>query len=182
VLAEVGQTRQVGPEAPRPGASRITSGAQRWRRATVAAVAAAVVAVAGTWTVMDSRLHQEQGQVQALRSERERIYAVMNAKDVLMRGADLPGGGRIAAAVSASEGAGVAMLAGLPDPPSGDIYQMWLIASGKATSAVILPTGVNGGTMLFNWVPGADTFGITIEPAGGSQSPTMNPLAVINLS
>jgi hypothetical protein len=36
--------------------------------------------------------------------------------------------------------------------------------------------------MLFNWVPGADTFGITIEPAGGSQSPTMSPLAVINLS
>jgi hypothetical protein len=99
-----------------------------------------------------------------------------------MRGADLPGGGRIAAAVSASEGAGVAMLAGLPNAPSGEVYEMWLIASGKATPAVILPTGVNGGTMLFDWVPGADTFGITREPAGGSQTPTMSPLAVITLS
>jgi anti-sigma-K factor RskA len=183
VLAEVGRTRQVGPELPRPAVSRPTSGERRWRRIAVGAVAAAVVAVTATFVVMDSRLNAEQGQVQTLRSERERIYAVMNAKDVRMRGADMPDGGRIAAAVSSSERAGVAMLAGLPTPPSGQIYQMWLITgSGTATSAVVLPTGVNGGTMLFDYTPGLDTFGITREPEGGSTAPTMAPLVKVVLS
>jgi hypothetical protein len=60
---------------------------------------------------------------------------------------------------------------------------MWLItASGTATSAVVLPTGVNGGTMLFDYRPGEDTFGITREPAGGSAAPTMAPLAKVVLS
>jgi len=188
VLAAVSRTPQIAPAEPartseRPvRASSITAGERRWRRIAVAAVAAAVVAIAGTWVVMDSRLRDERSQVGALRSERERIYAVMNAKDVLMRGADLPGGGRIAAAVSPSERAGVAMLAGLPVPPGGEVYQMWLIGGGKANSAVVLPVGVSGGTMLFDWVPGADTFGITIEPAGGSASPTTAPLGTIALS
>jgi anti-sigma-K factor RskA len=184
VLAEVSRTRQLPPEEPEPRrvTSTITTGERRWRRIAVAAVAAAVVAIAGTWVVMDSRLRDERAQVGALRSERERIYAVMNAKDVLMRGTDLPGGGRIAAAVSNSEHAGVAMLAGLPVPPRGEVYQMWLIDGGNASSAVVLPVGVIGGTMLFEWEPGADAFGITIEPAGGSKSPTMAPLGTIALS
>jgi hypothetical protein len=193
VLAEVSRTPQLTAARPRPTAAAATpiapaapitpatAGERRWRRAAVAAIAAGVVAVAGTWAAMDSRLHREQGQVQTLRSERDRIYAVMNAKDVLMRGADLPGGGRMAAAVSASQREGVAMLAGLPAAPAGEVYQMWVITGTKATSAVVLQPGVSGGTMLFAWVPGSDQFGITIEPAGGSAAPTMNPIATIGL-
>ncbi len=52
----------------------------------------------------------------------------MKAKDVMMGGADLPDGGRIAAAVSVTERAGVAMLAGLSNPPAGLTYQMWVAA------------------------------------------------------
>jgi anti-sigma factor RsiW len=180
VLAEVSRTPQLGPATSRT--HTVPAGERRWRRAALAAIAAGLVAIAGTWAVMDSRLSEERSRVQALQYERARIYAVMNAEDVRMRGTDMPGGGRIAAAVSNSEQAGVAMLAGLPAPPSGEVYQMWLIGGGNSTSAVVLQPGVSGGTMLFSWEPGFDRFGITIEPEGGSATPTRNLIATINLA
>lgn len=187
VLAAVRHTRQLPPEvggarrrdrADLPG----TRAERNWRRATVAAVAAAAVAVVGVWGVMDQRVRDERRQVQVLQADRDRIYDVMNARDVRMRGADMPGGGRLAAAVSDSQHAGVAMFAGLPTPPAGETYQMWLITGGDAASALVLPVGTLGGTALFGWTPGADTFGITVEPAGGSAKPTMQPLTTIALS
>jgi hypothetical protein len=182
VLAAVAQTRQVGPAGQAPHDTAPAARAERWRRATLGVAAAAVLAVVATWAVMDQRLSDEQTQVRALRSERERIYAVMNAKDVQMRGADLPTGGRIAAAVSDTERGGVAMLAGLSSPPAGQIYQMWVVTGGTSTPAAKLPAGVYGGTLVFDWTPGASAFSITREPEQGSRTPTTVPLATINLS
>lgn len=198
VLAAIGQTRQVGPAdppGPGPGADRSgpsewrrgrrpspsTRSDQRWRRATLATAAAAVVAIAGTWAVMDERVRHAQSQVNALRADRERIYAVMNAKDVTMLGANLPDGGRLAAAVSPTRREGVAMFAGLSPLPPDRTYEMWLIAGDKKTKALLLPSGVLGGTALFDYNPDSDAFAITEEPVQGSNSPTMDPLAVITL-
>jgi anti-sigma-K factor RskA len=74
------------------------------------------------------------------------------------------------------------MYAGLPTLPAGQTYQMWIIAGGVPTSAVVLPVGVSGGTSLFPLVSGADTFAITREPASGSPAPTSDPLATVSLS
>lgn len=182
VLAAASQTRQVGPTEHAPRDTTPAVRAERWRRATLGVAAAAVLAVAATWVVMDQRLSDEQAQVQSLRTERERIYAVMNAKDVQMRGADLPSGGRIAAAVSDTERGGVAMLAGLSSPPAGQTYQMWVVKGDTATSAGVLPAGMYGGTLAFDWTPGASAFSITREPEAGSSRPTLPALATINLS
>jgi len=210
VLAAIGQTRQVGPVDPQaPGLAALRSAAngrsaandrpaandrgrsrrpaqssrgdQRWRRATLATAAAAVVAIAGTWAVMDARVRHAQSQVNALQADRERIYAVMNAKDVTMLGANLPDGGRLAAAVSPTQREGVAMFAGLPPLPADRTYEMWLIAGDRKTKALLLPTGVLGGTALFDYNPDSDAFAITEEPAQGSNTPTMAPLATIVL-
>jgi len=206
VLAAIGQTRQLGPADPpapglgagpsafRPAArpasgdrprsrtrSASSRGDQRWRRATLATIAAAVVAIAGTWAIMDERLNHAQSQVNSLQADRERIYAVMNAKDVTMLGANLPDGGRLAAAVSPTQREGVAMFAGLPPLPADRTYEMWLVTGDKKTKALLLPTGVLGGTALFDYNPDSDAFAITEEPAHGSNTPTMDPLATIAL-
>jgi len=183
VLAEVSRAPQVPRQREQLRITIAPVGrADRWRRAALGIAAAAVLAVAGIWVVMDRQVAAQQTQVHTLKSERDRIYAVMNARDVVMRGADLPSGGRIAAAVSDSEHGGVAMLAGLSRPPAGQTYQMWVLTDGKATSAAVLPAGIEGGTLAFDWTPGATGFGITREPVGGSLAPTMTPLATINLS
>lgn len=198
VLAAISQTRQGGPAdppAPGPVADRSASGGrrrvrkpsppnrgdQRWRRATLATAAAAVVAVAGTWAVMDQRVRHAQSEVSALQADREHIYAVMNAKDVSMLGANLPDGGRLAAAVSPTEREGVAMFAGLPPLPADRTYEMWLITGDKKTKALLLPAGVLGGTALFDYNPDSDQFAITDEPARGSDTPTTQVLASIAL-
>lgn len=185
VLTEVNRTRQASPA--KKATREVDAGAraaQRWRRATVASIAAAVLAVVGTWAWMNDALNDERGRVSALQANQDRIYAVMNARDVVMRGANLPKGGRVAAAVSAEEHGGVAMIAGLALPPAGEVYQMWLMSGPKAlSSALVIPPDATGGTMLFDkWVPGADTIGITVEPSGGSPSPTSAPLTTFKLA
>jgi anti-sigma-K factor RskA len=187
VLAEVSRTRQASPaknRKERPEVAADLRAAQRWRRATVASIAAAVLAVVGVWAGMNQQLRDKDSQVAALQADRERIYAVMNAKDVIMRGNNLPDGGRVAAAVSASQKGGVAMIAGLALPPRGEVYQMWLMDGAKAlSSALVIPADATGGTMLFDkWVPGADTIGVTLEPSGGSTSPTSAPLTTFKLA
>jgi hypothetical protein len=58
---------------------------------------------------------------------------------------------------------------------------MWLVTGDKKTKALLLPTGVLGGTALFDYNPDSDAFAITEEPAHGSNTPTMDPLATIAL-
>ncbi|MCP2322287.1 anti-sigma-K factor RskA [Hamadaea flava] len=184
VLTAIKQTPQLPRQRQAPIVVRIPplKSAERWRRAALAIAATAVLAVGGLYAVLNHQLSAQQNQVQTLKSERDRIYAVMNARDVVMKGADMPDGGRIAAAVSASEHGGVAMLAGLRQPPAGQTYQMWVFTNGTPTSAAILPVGIEGGTLAFDWQPGSTAFGITREPVGGSPAPTMAPLATVNLS
>jgi anti-sigma factor RsiW len=184
VLADVSRTRQASPTSKPQREVTAGTRAAQWRRATVASIAAAVLAVVGTWAVMNDKLNEERTRVTALQADRDRIYAVMNAKDVVMRGGNLPSGGRVAAAVSAQERGGVAMLAGLAIPPGGEVYQMWLMSGTEAlSSALVVPAGLTGGTMLFDkWVPGANAIGVTLEPSGGSESPSSDPLTTFALA
>jgi hypothetical protein len=65
---------------------------------------------------------------------------------------------------------------GMPDPPAGKTYELWLDHEGQG----MVPAGLMGGgtqQVLFNGDP-ADAIGagITIEPAGGSEEPTTKPM------
>ena len=75
---------------------------------------------------------------------------------------------------------------GLPSPPSGRVYQVWLKRPGRApqpTSALFMPSGEGAATAT---VPGplddVEQVLVTAEPAGGSPSPTRQPLVVAELS
>ncbi|WP_284652145.1 anti-sigma factor [Flavobacterium terrisoli] len=69
--------------------------------------------------------------------------------------------------------------AGLPEPPEGMVYQVWALKLEPLT-----PTSIG---LLENFTAensmfkvdnnaGAEAFGITLEPAGGSKSPTLEKL------
>ncbi|HYN97908.1 MAG TPA: anti-sigma factor, partial [Pilimelia sp.] len=92
-------------------------------------------------------------------------------------GAPRTGGGRVTLVVSPSRDAAVALLTGLPDPGAGKAYQMWVIDGTEATSAGVLAAGETSARWLLAGVRGADAFGVTVEPAGGSGKPTL-PVAV----
>jgi hypothetical protein len=69
---------------------------------------------------------------------------------------------------------------GLPAPPEGKVYQVWSLKLDPLTptSIGLLEDFANNSTKLFevNNVNEAEGFGITLEPEGGSKTPTMEQL------
>ena len=70
--------------------------------------------------------------------------------------------------------------AGLPEPPQGMVYQVWALKLNPLTptSIGLLENFDANDQKLFavNNADQAEAFGITLEPAGGSLTPTMNQL------
>jgi anti-sigma-K factor RskA len=70
--------------------------------------------------------------------------------------------------------------AGLPEPPEGKVYQVWALKLNPLTptSIGLLDNFTADSQRIFTLdkASGAEAFGITLEPAGGSQSPTMAQL------
>lgn len=73
--------------------------------------------------------------------------------------------------------------AGLPQPPEGMVYQVWALQFNplRPTSIGLLDDFNSNATKIFSVenANNAQAFGITLEPAGGSASPTMEQLYVI---
>ena len=84
--------------------------------------------------------------------------------------------------VSRSRDAAVAGLEGLPDPGEGRVYQLWMIPAGDPAS-VARPVGevpsAAAPTARLVTVGDATSFGVTIEPEGGSLRPTLSNLVTL---
>ncbi|TQD39116.1 anti-sigma factor [Haloflavibacter putidus] len=69
---------------------------------------------------------------------------------------------------------------GLPEPPEGMVYQVWSLRLDPLTptSVGLLEAFETNDSKLFRVAeaPSAEAFGITLEPAGGSKTPTMDKL------
>ena len=73
------------------------------------------------------------------------------------------------------------MPSGLPEPPEGMVYQVWSLKLKPAltpTSIGLLSDFTTENNKLFavSNTGNAEAFGITLEPTGGSKSPTMEQL------
>ncbi len=71
-------------------------------------------------------------------------------------------------------------VSGLPSPPEGKVYQVWALKLSPLTptSIGVLNEFSANNTKLFKVesAQDAEAFGITLEPAGGSSSPTLEQL------
>ncbi|PQJ78467.1 anti-sigma factor [Polaribacter porphyrae] len=69
---------------------------------------------------------------------------------------------------------------GLPEPPKGKVYQVWSLKLSPLTptSLGILDTFTADANKIFTITNAneSEAFGITLEPAGGSKSPTLEQL------
>ena len=73
------------------------------------------------------------------------------------------------------------VLDGVTSLPGDQTYELWYINEGGATPAgTVDATGTGPVTkVLHGELQAGDTIGITVEPAGGSESPTTDPIAAI---
>ncbi|MDG4821391.1 anti-sigma factor [Asanoa sp. WMMD1127] len=166
VFAEVSRTRQEAPIPAKPVARP-----QRSRRLVTAAAAVLLAAAAatGTFAVQERRLDEQRVQAQA---ESARITEVLAAPDAVLRSATLTSGGRLTAVTSATRDETVLTLTA--DRPAGAdrTYQLWMLDGTTATNAGVLAPDVTTTTQLISGTAAADGFAVSIEPAGGSPTPT----------
>jgi anti-sigma-K factor RskA len=92
------------------------------------------------------------------------------------------GDGRVTVVTAASQNDAVAVLANLPAPGPGHAYQLWVIRDSNPRSVGVLAPGRTDATELFSGVRGAQAFGVSREPAGGSVQPTPPLVAQLPLA
>jgi anti-sigma-K factor RskA len=66
---------------------------------------------------------------------------------------------------------------GLQTPPAGYQYQLWYLLDGQPFDAGLI--SMDSELQKMKLVKNADAFAITLEPTGGSQSPTLEKLTVL---
>ena len=69
----------------------------------------------------------------------------------------------------------------LPPLPSGKQYQLWALDNGKPVDAGVLlaATASGEGLQSMKDIASAQAFAMTVEPAGGSVSPTLSTMTVV---
>jgi anti-sigma-K factor RskA len=164
-------------EQARPDADVVTLRPRRrvvtWLAAGAAAAAIAVGTVA--WSPWDDGT--QRNQVTATQQ-------VLEAKDAQRFEKSIEGA-RVTIVRSVSLGKAVIVADNMPPAPAGKDYQLWLNQPNKGmVSAGVMPHGA-APTLTVPLKGDASTAlaaGITVEPAGGSSSPTTAPIALFAFS
>jgi anti-sigma-K factor RskA len=183
VLAAVAVTPQLPPvtarerREPGPGAAPRSS---RLYPRLVTAVAAVAVVVAA---VLGGLLAATQHQLDSVQARNQQIAAVLAAPDARIVTSPVTGGGRATVVVSHTEDTIVFTSSGLPALPPAKVYELWLLGPGSARPAGLLPEPNAGRTapVLASGLEAGDKVGMTVEPSGGTSSPTTTPILVMPL-
>ncbi|MBD1590863.1 anti-sigma factor [Pseudarthrobacter oxydans] len=159
---ELARARQRREERRRPGSTR------RW---LAGVAAAAAIALGGV------------GVGSYLADQNDPLNQVVRAGDLREASVDVAGGGTATLLISSSEDAAVVKMNGVPAPPAGKVYQMWLIPKdGSApVSQGLMDEEALSKPAVVEGISSAAALGITVEPAGGSQSPTLPTVAAAPL-
>jgi anti-sigma-K factor RskA len=168
VLDQIRTVRQLSPETTVTPLRRSLT-----QRLTMVAAAVFFVAAAGLGFVVFQQGQQLDDRVQAVQLEQ-----VMRAEDAELLKLLNRDGGTVNAAFSRSQDRMLMLSDDLASPPAGKTYQVWAIdAAGQRSMGFLEP---NNGDVAVT-VSGFDEaiqVGVTVEPDGGSATPTMDELVM----
>ncbi|MCX6500330.1 MAG: anti-sigma factor [Arthrobacter sp.] len=162
VADELSAARQRRDERRRP------QGMRNW---LIGVAAAAAIAVGGV------------GVGAYVANQNDPLNQVLQASDVRKATIDVIGGGTASLTLSSSKDAVVVKMNGVPAPPAGKVYQMWLIPKdGSApVSKGLMDAEALSKPAVVTGIGAAAALGITVEPTGGSKTPTMPTVAAAPL-
>ena len=188
VMAAVARTRQVPTTDDHARHARPAPRTRPLTRLALigGALAAAAAIVLGIALVnTQHQLNQAQHQLSQAQAQLQAITAVQTATDAKVINKRTSVGGTVTVTSSASKRQMVLRTSGLPPLPAGKVYQLWLIGRppNKIRSEGLLATPHNGhtGPVLVSGVLSGDTFGVTVEPEGGTIQPTVTPIVGVPL-
>lgn len=165
VLDEISRTRQVPPTlGPRAGEGGRTSRPWWQQPASLAAALLLVVslglgALAGVQWQRADKAEQRADVLASVLTDPDRVEN------------DAPGVNGGSGTVVAADNVAVFRTRGLPELPAGQGYQLWVIDEDGPRSAGMLGRGGQQ-EMVMDGISDADSLGVTIEPAAGSDQPT----------
>lgn len=174
-VMETRQSANVKRPSPRlrPNSRRTT-----WLTGGIAAALTLLFITNFYWMLENNRMTQEASTAQSLRSERNVAIAALSAGDTQIAPLSDPGDGHMSGAIVWSSEKQMAMLsvANLPDTTADQEYQLWFMAGDEEVSMGTFRVQPDGmGLMIFELdhaIEQFDAFGVTLEPTGGSQTPT----------
>ena len=164
VLDEVSRTRQ---QPPATDESRVVHLAPRrwWTQPASVAVALLLILSLG----LGALAWQQDRRADQAEARAAQIAAVVTDPDRVESSA--PASTQGSGTVVAAQDVAVFRTDGLPELPSDQAYQLWLISDDGPTSAGVL--GRDGSLeKVVEDVGDADALGLTVEPSGGSDQPT----------
>ena len=179
VLASAYRTRQLPPLAVdhqrRAQVSRLFAGPRGRipRRVAAFAAAASVAAAVALGVTQVSTQHQ----LESARASDAAISRVVTAPDARIETTGTRAGGSVTVVASAALREAVVTATGMVSPPTGRVYQVWVMSASGARSAGLM---AGASTLLASAVVPGDRIGITVEPAGGTSKPTTTPVAVLS--
>ncbi|MDR6506404.1 anti-sigma-K factor RskA [Arthrobacter oryzae] len=161
-------TDELGAARQRREERRRAPGLRNW---LVGVAAAAVIALGGV------------GVGAYVANQNDPLNQVLQAQDVRQATVDVSGGGTATVSISSSKDAVVVKMNNVPAPPAGKVYQMWLIPKdGSApVSQGLMDAEALSKPAVVKGIGSAAALGITVEPVGGSASPTLPTVAAAPL-
>lgn len=146
-----------------------TSNARRW---IVGVAAAAVIALGGI------------GVGAYVSAQNDPVNQILQAQDVQKKSAPVPGGGTATISASSDKDSFVVLMDGVAPAPEGKVYQLWTLP--KDGSAPVPQGTMDAETLsqpaVVKGLSSASSVAITVEPTGGSSSPTQPPVLVVALT
>jgi anti-sigma-K factor RskA len=145
-----------------------------------AALGAAAVLVVGllSWNVLlQADVQDLRGQVEEARSANE----AQETREIAMGGAWAEQGAH-AEVTALKDDRAILVVEDMPSMPEDRTGQVWVIHDDKPLPSGLLdPSGNMAATAITTPLRGADAIAVTIEPAGGSDEPTSDPVLVQEL-
>lgn len=173
VLKAIENVRQLPPLV---AGTPDTVAPRRYSRRSVFALAAAALVIAGAGGVAVDQYRDKNAAVEA----NQQMAAVLAQPDARTSHGGISGGGQATVVMSARADAVVVVLHDLRKPPSGKVWQLWLMDASQKARSIGLTSG-DLATVIQGGVVGQTTFGLTEEPRGGSPAPTTTPVAAVAL-
>lgn len=123
-----------------------------------------------------------------VREQQAAVQRVLSADDVVSVSAvpqltdGVQGDDEVVVLASASEDSALLLPSGLPEAPEGSTWQAWTLTGERAVSAGTFDVASGEAVALQASVAGADAVAVSLEPAGGSQAPSTEPVLVMPLA
>ncbi|MEP6843115.1 MAG: anti-sigma factor [Pseudolysinimonas sp.] len=192
ILDQLASTPQLGPlarvvpsadddeqhEIAQPVGPAEERARRRWYTrpaTTLLAAAAAVALVFGGGVAVNSVIEGQHASATA-----SQITQIQAASDYRRSTVKVSTGGTATLIWAVSLQHSAIMVQGLDKLPSGKTYELWYIGKkGPRSAGTFDASSSVQGIMLTGDMQVGDLVGLTIEPAGGSQKPTTNPIVVV---